>query len=145
MLIIFDNTALPDTRYQSFDYQSDEGSCTVNHFREMMIYACRLVHGDHDPRLSCINILRLVVTYRNVTLLLRNSIPDSKVHGANMGSIWGRQNPGGPHVGPMNFVIWDRFYSSCTISNCSKQICVYFQQIYLIREVRFSKFDLSAI
>ena len=32
--------------------------------------------------------------------------PDSKVHGANMGPIWGRQDPGGPHVGPMNFVIW---------------------------------------
>ena len=23
-----------------------------------------------------------------------------------MGPIWGRQNPGGPHVGPMNFAIW---------------------------------------
>ena len=33
-------------------------------------------------------------------------LPDSKVHGANMGPIWGRQDPGGPHVGPMNFVIW---------------------------------------
>ena len=32
--------------------------------------------------------------------------PDSKVHGANMGPIWGRQDPGGPHVGPMNFIIW---------------------------------------
>ena len=32
--------------------------------------------------------------------------PDSKVHGANMGLIWGRQDPGGPHVGPMNFAIW---------------------------------------
>ena len=31
---------------------------------------------------------------------------DSKVHGANMGTIWGRQTPGGPHVGPMNFAIW---------------------------------------
>ena len=27
-------------------------------------------------------------------------IPDSKVHGANMGPIWGRQDPGGPHAGP---------------------------------------------
>ena len=27
--------------------------------------------------------------------------PDSKVHGANMGPIWGRQDPDGPHVGPM--------------------------------------------
>ena len=32
--------------------------------------------------------------------------PDSKVHGANMGPNWGRQDPGGPHVGHMNFVIW---------------------------------------
>ena len=35
------------------------------------------------------------------------TIPDSKVHGANMGPIWGRQDPGGPHVVPMNLVIWD--------------------------------------
>ena len=31
---------------------------------------------------------------------------DSKVHGAKMGPISGQQDPGGPHVGPMNFVIW---------------------------------------
>ena len=24
-----------------------------------------------------------------------------------MGPIWGRQDPGGPHVGPMNIAIWD--------------------------------------
>ena len=34
-------------------------------------------------------------------------IPDSKVHGANMGPIWDRQDPGEPHVGPMNLAIWD--------------------------------------
>ena len=28
------------------------------------------------------------------------------VHGANMGPIWGRPDPGGPHVGPMNFALW---------------------------------------
>ena len=33
---------------------------------------------------------------------------DSKLHGANKGPIWGRQDPGGPNVGPMNFVIWGR-------------------------------------
>ena len=32
---------------------------------------------------------------------------DSKVHGASMGPIWGRQDPGGPHVGPINFAIGD--------------------------------------
>ena len=26
-----------------------------------------------------------------------------------MAPIWGRQDPGGPHVGPMNFAIWDIF------------------------------------
>ena len=32
--------------------------------------------------------------------------PDGKVHGAYMGPIWDRQDPGGPHVGLMNFAIW---------------------------------------
>ena len=27
-------------------------------------------------------------------------IPDSKVHGSNMGPTWGRQDRGGPHVAP---------------------------------------------
>ena len=31
---------------------------------------------------------------------VRWRIPDSKVHGDNKGPIWGRQDPGGPHVGP---------------------------------------------
>ena len=42
--------------------------------------------------------------------------PDSKVHGANMGPIWSRQDPGGPHVGPMNFAIWDGLaFFSCFV------------------------------
>ena len=32
--------------------------------------------------------------------------PESKAHAANMGPIWGRQDPGGPHVGPMIIAIW---------------------------------------
>ena len=47
--------------------------------------------------------------------------PDSKVHGANMGPIWGRQDPGGPHVGPTNFAIWG-------LSSQTRQhicICIY--------------------
>ena len=35
----------------------------------------------------------------------KHNFPDSKVHGANMGPNWGRQDQGGPHVGPMNFAI----------------------------------------
>ena len=43
---------------------------------------------------------------RNIDVWCQRT-PDSKVHGANMRPIWGRQDPGGPHVGPMNFAIWD--------------------------------------
>ena len=32
---------------------------------------------------------------------------DTNALGANMGPFWGRQDPGGPHVGLMNFAIWE--------------------------------------
>ena len=35
------------------------------------------------------------------------SIPDSKLHGANMGPTWVLSAPDGPRVGPMNLVIRD--------------------------------------
>ena len=41
----------------------------------------------------------MAITFHNNT--------DNKVHGANMGPIWGRQDPGGPHAGPMNFAMWE--------------------------------------
>ena len=47
-----------------------------------------------------------VIAYLGITST-KKDIPDSKVHVANMWPIWGRQDPGGPHVGPMNFAIWD--------------------------------------
>ena len=43
-------------------------------------------------------------TEKRSILLLQ--APHSKVHGANMRPIGDRQSPGGPHVDPMNFVIW---------------------------------------
>ena len=42
----------------------------------------------------------------NTNRLSLELFSDSKVHGGNMGHIWGRQDPGGPHVGHMNFAIW---------------------------------------
>ena len=44
------------------------------------------------------------------TALVKNIIqpqehPDSKVHEAYMGPAWGRQDPGGPHFGPVNLAI----------------------------------------
>ena len=45
------------------------------------------------------------------------AFPDNKVHGANMGPMWGQQDPGGPHVAPMNFAIWE-FVLSVLSGNC---------------------------
>ena len=52
------------------------------------------------------------IFYNNFTKVcpVHNKSPDSKVHGANMGPIWGWQDLAGPHVGPMNLAIWDYWF-----------------------------------
>ena len=62
--------------------------------------------------------------------------PDSKVHGANMGPIWGRQDPGGPHVDPMNFVLWvdsvvDILGENCLCYNYSEADFMYFASLHV--------------
>ena len=52
------------------------------------------------------DITRPVEIVRNDSFILP---PDSKVYGANIGPTWGRQDPGGLHVGPMNLAIWGTF------------------------------------
>ena len=65
--------------------------------------------------IQCVYVRELMVSFAmglNMSFpgaeaaILEDIFPDSKVHGANMGPIWGRQDPGGLHVGPMNFAIW---------------------------------------
>ena len=34
-------------------------------------------------------------------------VSDSKIHGVNMEPVWGRQDPGGPHVDIISFAIRD--------------------------------------
>ena len=41
------------------------------------------------------------ILYIKIALLTKDN-PDSKVHAANAGPTWGRQDPGGPQVGPLN-------------------------------------------
>ena len=83
-------------------------------------------------------------------------VPDSKVHGTNMGPIWGRQDPGGPHVGPVNFAIWGAFFNitpdvyfasaivvpytkSCYVGPCYNSTRLY----YMLALVYFSIFLLN--
>ena len=58
---------------------------------------------------SCFDIFLLCSPW--ITHVHTHHYPDSKVHGANMGPIWGRQDPGGPHVGPMDFAIGVYMYT----------------------------------
>ena len=51
-------------------------------------------------------IKMIIHTYVNFCMTNSSKDPDSKVHGANMRPSWGRQDPDGPHVGPMNFALW---------------------------------------
>ena len=47
-------------------------------------------------------------------MLLEPHYADSKVHGTNMGPIWGRQDPGGPMLAPWTLLSgeWDANISS---------------------------------
>ena len=65
--------------------------------------------------------------------------PDSKAHGANVGPIWGRQDPCGPHVGPMNFALWDNivlFLTTCGVHYCSVS-CQYVTTTFLLQICNF--------
>ena len=57
--------------------------------------------------LTCCSKVNLDYNHTKYVPGMLQIISDSKVLGANLGPIWGRQDPGGPHVGPMNFAIWD--------------------------------------
>ena len=55
---------------------------------------------------TCWNIFSGIVVVCYADIYYLQYFPDSKVHGANMGPIWGRQDPDGPHVCPTNLAIW---------------------------------------
>ena len=63
----------------------------------------------------------------NVAGLYKNTVPESKMHGANMGPIWGRQDPGGPHVGPLNFAIWGIALRTLFVGICRHLIMIIIQ------------------
>ena len=74
------NTAVTQVQWQG-NYLSDDKSCGTN-----------CVSIKFEMMIACLNIVHN---------------PDSNIHGANMGTIWGRQDPGGSHVVHMNLAIWE--------------------------------------
>ena len=108
------------------------GSCKLSFWNRKtklnQITNCLTTHNvynsiafENEPALSCWNYIE--TKKRNVrwktlhsvfmsinqahTVCILMHVPDSKVHGANMGPTWVLSAPGGPHVGPMNLAIRD--------------------------------------
>ena len=48
-----------------------------------------------------------VFLLKKMPIRLEVNIPDTKIHGANMGPTWVLSAPDGPHVGPMNLAVRD--------------------------------------
>ena len=72
--------------------------------------------------------------------------PDSKVHGANMGPIWGRQDPGWNHVRPMNLAIW--VWLSCLCVCEVKRLISGFSQTWIIwfgKTTRYFKTRINVV
>ena len=77
---------------------------------QLSCYLVLLSFGNKTRQQDSPNIL----THLLLTALLSSHTGQHKqtqiarLMGGNMGPTWGRQYPGGPHVGPMNIVIWVR-------------------------------------
>ena len=54
-----------------------------------------LTKNRNDPGTGMVMFFARFVRLGNLQM-----IPDNKVHGANMGPIWNRQDPGGPTLAP---------------------------------------------
>ena len=71
-------------------------------FFHLMTSSCNPIWSCAIVKWSILAYFRLISLAASVATLIASVI------GVNMGPIWGRQDPGGPHVGPRNFAIRDR-------------------------------------
>ena len=77
--------------------------------RSWALLARTFLHKTYQfvpPTVLCEPKRPLCCFWRNMQV---TKTPESKVHGANMGPTWGRQDPGGSHVGLIKIAIWACF------------------------------------
>ena len=63
------------------------------------------------------------------------SIPDSNVHGANMGPTWVLSAPDGPHIGPMNLAIKVSTLLNLNICEISPLYAINYRVYFMIQTV----------
>ena len=80
-----------------------------------------------EPMLTCVSwIPKKTFKWncdQNMMVSFKN-IPDSKVHGTNMGPTWVLSARDGPHVGPMNLAIEDAFKYHIMVDILCRPQCV---------------------
>ena len=81
-----------------------------------------------SPRTNLLQKVKYVIT-----------TPDSKVHGAYMGPTWGRQDPGGPHVGLMELATRDHVSNQYYHERIqSKKSILMIDMMYLLAAIFFA-------
>ena len=68
------------------------------------------IYGWNSTCTELSEFSRAIIGCKPASLIVSDIIwlpaPDSKVHVANIASIWGRQDPSWPHISPIDFAIW---------------------------------------
>ena len=76
----------------------------------VVIFGAKPLHAWTDDSPVHLSVVRQQCVYSRIICGPPTiTLPDSKVHGANMGPIWVRQDSAEPPVGPMNIAIWAAF------------------------------------
>ena len=87
---------------------------------ELTMAVCNMITSCENNILKFTCLIELSVVTHHHLVLPQCVFPDSMVHGA---FIWGRQDPGGPHVGHMNFAMWVMIKSSLIQVTIWQEIC----------------------
>ena len=70
--------------------------------------------------------------YRHIHNYTPPNIPDSKVHGANMGSTWVLSAPDGHHIDPMNLALW---YIDFRMAAISLHFVIHFEWRHILNKM----------
>ena len=102
--MIWYETSSPSTWSSVFPLETNHSS----HYRSpcVVVGICTHLTVDQQRSVAVMNGKRAMIL----------TVPDSKVHGANMGPTWVLSAPDGPHVGPMNLAIRVSSITNCSLS-----------------------------
>ena len=95
-----DNFLFPKIMCNQLKHVPQSKKCHSTLFGKLIRYVLKIIQCIYLPP-------HFVTIYRFTDdVALPIHYHHNKVHGAITGPIWGRQDPGGPHVGLMNFASW---------------------------------------